>query len=371
MPSEIYLDYNATAPMSNVVQTAMAAALETCGNPSSVHRFGRAQRARIEDARRQVALLVGADARHVVFTSGGTEANNLALNGIFATSVIVSAIEHDSILHGVDDALIAPVGRSGVIDLEKLEALVREAKPPVLVSLMLANNETGIVQPVAEAAAITHAHGGILHCDAVQAAGRLAIDMVSLGADMMTLSAHKIGGPLGIGALVIDEQVNLRAQVRGGGQERGYRAGTENVAGIVGFGAAADHGRACHSDWQGVSCLRERLEARISDEFGDDIQIIGRDVVRIPNTCCVARVGIASELQVIALDLAGIAVSAGSACSSGKVQSSHVLAAMGIAEPTARTAIRVSLGPTTSDADIDHFFVAYRSLKKPGVAHAA
>ena len=279
MPTEVYLDYNATAPMPKVVQQAMAIALETCGNPSSVHRFGRAQRARIEAARRQVAALVGSDARQVIFCSGGTEANNLALNGVSVNSVIVSAIEHDSVLQGRADALIAPVGLSGVIDLEKLEALVREARPPVLVSLMAVNNETGVIQPVAEAAEIVHAHGGLLHCDSVQAVGRLAIDMASLGVDLMTLSAHKLGGPQGSGALVIDDRVGLQAQARGGGQERGYRAGTENVFGIVGFGAAAEFALEHLGDWQRVSKLRDRLEARCSDVFGDEVLVFGQDVV--------------------------------------------------------------------------------------------
>jgi cysteine desulfurase len=236
---------------------------------------------------------------------------------------------------------------------------------------MLANNETGVIQPVAEAAEIVHMHDGLLHCDAVQAAGRLAIDMASLGVDMMTLSAHKLGGPQGSGALLIDERVSLQAQARGGGQERGYRAGTENVAGIVGFGAAAELAGEHLGDWQRVSQLRDRLEARISDVFGDQVLVFGQDVTRIPNTCCIARAGIASETQIIALDLAGIAVSAGSACSSGKVQSSHVLAAAGNAETIARTAIRVSLGLTTTDADVDRFFEAYKALKARGVADAA
>ena len=371
MPSEIYLDYNATTPTPKAVRAAMAVAAEACGNPSSVHRFGRAQRAQIENARQQVAALAGTDARQVIFTSGGTESNDLALNGVTAKSVVVSAIEHDSILRGREDALRAPVDSTGVIDLQKLEILVREAGPPVLVSLMLANNETGVVQPVAEAADIVHARDGLLHCDAVQAGGRLEIDMASLGADMMTLSAHKMGGPQGAGALIIGERVQLRARVLGGGQERGYRAGTENVVGIVGFGAAAQLAHEHMDGWQRVAQLRDRFEVRISDAFGDEVQIFGRDVTRTPNTCCIARTGIDAETQVIALDLAGIAISAGSACSSGKVESSHVLAAMGVAEPVARTAIRVSLGPSTKAADMDRFLAAYRALKKGGVAHAA
>ena len=369
MPAQIYLDYNATAPMLSAAQAAVAAALATHGNPSSVHSFGRAQRARIEAVRVQVAALVGAEAQQVVFTSGGTEANNFALIGVATKTVIVSAIEHDSILNCADRPLIAPVQNTGVIDLEKLETLIAEAPPPVLVSVMLANNETGVIQPIAAVAKIVHAHGALLHCDAVQAVGRIAVDMTALGIDLMTISAHKIGGPQGIGALIVGEHVRLQPQMRGGGQERGSRAGTENVPGAVGFGVAAAHNSL--EDWDRVARLRESLETRLGKTFGNDLQIFGHEAVRLPNTCCVARAGISAETQIIALDLAGIAVSAGSACSSGKVQASHVLAAMGVADPVARNAIRISLGPTTSEADIDFFFETYRALPTRGVEHAA
>ncbi len=371
MPAQIYLDYNATAPMLSAAQAAMSAALAAHGNPSSVHSFGRAQRARMEAARVQVAALVGAEAQQVVFTSGGTEANNLALIGVEAKTIVVSAIEHDSILNGADRPLVAPVQISGVIDLEKLEALIAEAPPPVLVSVMLANNETGVVQPIAEVVKIAHSHGALLHCDAVQAVGRIAIDMPALGIDLMTISAHKIGGPQGIGALIVGEHVRLQPQMRGGGQERGSRAGTENVPGVIGFGAAAAAAHNSLEDWDRVARLRESLETRLGKTFGNDLQIFGHDAGRLPNTCCVARAGIPAETQIIALDLAGIAVSAGSACSSGKVQASHVLAAMGVADRVAHTAIRISLGPTTSAADIELFFETYRALRGRGVEHAA
>jgi cysteine desulfurase len=369
MPAQIYLDYNATAPMLSAVQGALAAALAAHGNPSSVHSFGRAQRARVEAARVQVAALVGAKVQQVVFTSGGTEANNLALTGVAAKTVIVSAIEHDSILNCADQPLVAPVQPTGVIDLEKLETLIAEALPPVLVSVMLANNETGVIQPIAAVAKIVHAHGALLHCDAVQAIGRIVVDMTAFGIDLMTISAHKIGGPQGIGALIVGEQVYLQPQMRGGGQERGARAGTENVPGVVGFGVAAAENSL--EDWGRVAHLREDLEVRLGKAFGKDLQILGREAVRLPNTCCVVRPGISAETQIIALDLAGIAVSAGSACSSGKVQASHVLSAMGVADTIARNAIRVSLGPTTSEADIDFFFETYRALRTRGVEHAA
>ena len=369
MPANIYLDYNATAPMLSAVQTVIAAALTAHGNPSSVHSFGRAQRARIEEARVQVAALVGAKAQQVVFTSGGTEANNWALTGLVDYSVIVSATEHDSVLNCTDGPMVAPVRTSGIIDLEKLETLIAEAPQPVLVSLMLANNETGVIQPIAAAAKIVHTHGAILHCDAVQAVGRIAVDMPTLGIDMLTISAHKIGGPQGVGALIVGEHIQLQPKMRGGGQERGSRAGTENVLGVIGFGAAAS--QYSSKDWDQVARLRGKLEARICEEFGKDVQIFGSETQRLPNTCCIARAGISAETQVISLDLAGIAVSAGSACSSGKVQSSHVLAAMGVDDPIAHNAIRVSLGPTTSEADIDVFIESYCSLQKRGVDHAA
>lgn len=370
MPTQIYLDYNATAPMLDSVRTVITASLEVHGNASSVHGFGQAQRARIEEARGHVAALVGANAKQVVFTSGGTEANNLALSGVTASSVIVSAIEHDSILNSIENVLVAPVTRAGVINLVKLDALIRDAPPPVFVSLMLANNETGVIQPVGAAAKIVHRHGGMLHCDAVQAAGRVPVDMKSLGVDMMTLSAHKIGGPQGIGALIINDQISIQTQLRGGGQERGIRAGTENVLGIVGFGEAAMVACDTLADWHHISLMRDRFEAHIAEVFCDDIQIFGQEETRLANTTCIGLSGVAAETQVIALDLAGIAVSAGSACSSGKIQSSHVLAAMGVEEMIARTAIRVSLGPTTVDAELDRFLETYEALRKSGTVHA-
>ena len=371
MPTQTYLDYNATAPMLSSVQTVMSAAFTALGNPSSVHSYGRRQRARIESARVQVAALVGANAQQVVFTSGGTEANNLALTGVKAETVIVSAIEHDSILNGVDRPLVAPVQTNGVLDLEILETLIVDAPPPVLVSVMHANNETGVVQPVAEIVKIAHSHGAILHCDAVQAVGRIAVDMSALGVDLMTISAHKIGGPKGIGALIVGEHVRLQPQIRGGGQERGLRAGTENVPGVIGFGVAAATSKNSLEDWGHVARLRESLEDRLNKAFGNDLQIFGHEAVRIPNTCCVARADISAEIQIIALDLAGIAVSAGSACSSGKVQASHVLAAMGVVDSIARNAIRISLGPTTNEADIEFFVETYKELRTRGVENAA
>ena len=371
MRKHIYLDYNATAPMLDSVRAAIIATLDAQGNPSSVHQFGQAQRIRVEQAREHVAALVGANSKQVIFTSGGTEANNLALSGVSTNTIIVSAIEHDSVLNCRRDVLVAPVESSGVIDLVKLEKLIGDAPSPVLVSLMLANNETGVIQPVAGAAEIVHKNGGILHCDAVQAAGRVPVDIKSLGVDMMTLSAHKIGGPQGTGALIYKDNIALKTQLRGGGQERGFRAGTENVIGIIGFGEAALVAREKLADWKQILHMRDRFEHRITDCFGDDIKIFGQKEMRLANTTCIGLSGVSAETQVIALDLAGIAVSAGSACSSGKVKSSHVLEAMGVEETLARSAIRVSLCPTTIDAELDQFLEFYKSLRNRGVVYVA
>lgn len=373
MKHAVYMDYNATAPLRPAVGDAMAEALEITGNPSSVHRFGRLARRVIEEARRRVASLVGAEANEVIFTSGGTEANNLALGSFDGAGIVVSAAEHDSVLGAAPGATIAPVDAHGVLDLEALERLLQENPkvPPALVSVMLANNETGVIGPVAAAAEIAHADGAILHCDAVQAAGRIAIDMASLGADLLTLSAHKMGGPQGAGALVARGGVTVVPRQLGGGQERGFRAGTENVAAIAGFGAACDLARRDIADQSRLARWRDDLEERIG-ACAPDSKVFGAGADRLGNTSCFTMPGVASETQVMALDLAGIAVSAGAACSSGKVGVSHVLKAMGATEAEASSAIRVSLGWQSHAGDIDQFVAAWRALHaRAGVASAA
>lgn len=373
MKHAVYMDYNATAPLRPAVGDAMAEALEITGNPSSVHRFGRLARRVIEEARRRVASLVGAEANEVIFTSGGTEANNLALGSFDGAGIVVSAAEHDSVLGAAPGATIAPVDAHGVLDLEALERLLQEnpKAPPALVSVMLANNETGVIGPVAAAAEIAHADGAILHCDAVQAAGRIAIDMASLGADLLTLSAHKMGGPQGAGALVARGGVTVVPRQLGGGQERGFRAGTENVAAIAGFGAACDLARRDIADQSRLARWRDDLEERIG-ACAPDSKVFGAGADRLGNTSCFTMPGVASETQVMALDLAGIAVSAGAACSSGKVGVSHVLKAMGATEAEASSAIRVSLGWQSHAGDIDQFVAAWRALHaRAGVASAA
>jgi cysteine desulfurase len=360
MRRPVYLDYNATTPVRPAVAAAMAEALAAVGNPSSVHGFGRAARARLEAAREQVAALVGARPAQVVFTSGGTEANDLALTGAGRERVLVTAIEHDSVLKATAAETI-PVERSGLLDLAVLERMLAARREPALVAVMLANNETGVIQPVAEAACLVHGHGALLHCDAVQATGKIAVDFNALGADLMTLSAHKLGGPAGVGALVIADHVNLAARQRGGGQERGRRAGTENLAGIVGFGVAAEIAAAELGAMAGLAGLRDDLERRALVAKPGAF-VFGREARRLANTSCIALPGVSSELQVMALDLAGVAVSAGSACSSGKVQPSHVLRAMGADAATAGSAIRVSLGWQSTAEDVERFLEAWCAL---------
>lgn len=359
MAAPVYLDYNATVPLRPTVVEAMAAALRETGNPSSVHRFGRAARRAVEMAREAVGAMVGAEGARVVFTAGGTEANNLALAAP-GRRLLVSAVEHESVLRPAGDAARIPVDPAGVVDLTALERMLAGA-PPALVAVMLANNETGVIQPVAEVARIAHAHGVLVHCDAVQAAGKIAIDWAALGVDSLALSAHKLGGPQGVGALIVADAVELRPMQRGGGQERGLRAGTENVAGIVGFGLAAEIAARELDAMVDIARLRDDIETRVMRAV-PAAAVLGGSARRLPNTSCLAMPGVAAETQVMALDLAGIAVSAGSACSSGKVKASHVLAAMGVAEAVAGSAIRVSVGWGSTPADADRFVESWISL---------
>jgi cysteine desulfurase len=365
MTTEAYLDWNATAKLRPEAQAAVVAALDVTGNPSSVHGAGRAARRLAEDARDKVAALVGATARDVVFTSGGTEANMLALTPALGEVLLISAIEHPSVRSGgrftaTEDIAVTA---AGVVDLAALERQLAGRSRP-LVSLMLANNETGVIQPVAEAAALVHAVGGLFHIDAVQGPGRIACDFKALGADLMTLSSHKIGGPQGAGALIRRDGLALDPQIKGGGQERGARAGTENVAGIAGFGAAAE---AVRQGWTAeaarMAALRDKLEAGIK-AVSPKAVIFGSDVARLPNTTLFSAPGMKAETAVIAFDLEGVAVSSGAACSSGKVAPSHVLAAMGVAPELARGAIRVSLGYATSDGDVGTILKAWGKLSE-------
>ncbi len=369
MSERIYLDHNATSPLREGVREAVLAALDTCGNPSSIHAEGRAARGLIEAAREKVARLVGARAEDVIFTSGGTEANALALapqRGDW--SCHLSGIEHPSVLAGgrfpQDSIAAIPATADCVIDLEKLAAALANSQMKgrrPFVSLMAANNETGAIQPVAEAATMVHEAGGLLHSDAVQAAGKVPFDLASSGADMISLSAHKFGGPKGVGALVLRQGVTVEPLIKGGGQERRRRAGTENVSGIVGFGVAAEFASAGLGKAAEIGKLRDELEARALSIAPDRI-VFSANVARLPNTSAFAVPGTKAETLLIGLDLAGIAVSSGSACSSGKVEASHVLKAMGIAPELARSALRVSLGPDTTKVQIDRFIAIWGEL---------
>ena len=374
MANRVYLDWNATTPLRPEAKAAMAAAWELSGNPSSVHAEGRQARRLVEDARAAVAGAVGALPRNIVFTSGGTEANASALTpglrglaGLPVQRLLMSAIEHPSVLaggrFGAEAMARIAVTPSGVVDLGDLRARLA-AGPPALVSIMVANNETGALQPIKEAAAIVHEAGGLLHVDAIQALGKIPLDIRALGADLLTVSAHKIGGPKGVGALVLAEGLlGVEPLLRGGGQERGHRAGTENVAGIAGFGAAVKAAMgALEADRRRLEGLRDRLEAGLGETFG--AIIFSRDVPRLPNTTLFTVPGLKGETAVIGFDLAGVAVSSGSACSSGKVQPSHVLEAMGVGPSLAQGAVRFSLGWSTTAADIESCVQAWRKLAR-------
>jgi cysteine desulfurase len=359
----IYLDHNATAPLDPRVLTAMQPWLAGVhGNPASVHRFGRSAHAALQHARTQVAALVNVEPPQVVFTGGGTEANNLALKGVCHGSpsgaLLVSAIEHAAVL-GPAEALATqgwmleylPVDGEGRYDLAALERLLKK-HPVRLVSAMLANNETGVIEDIRGVSERAHAGGALVHTDAVQAAGKLPVDFTALGADLMSLAAHKLNGPRGAGALIMDRRVDLMPLVHGGGQEQGLRGGTENLAGIVGFGAAAELARAELGQRQRhARALRDRLEAGLAGVPG--LRIFSADAERLSNTLQFGVTGFDGEWLVMELDKRGLAVSSGSACHSGSGQPSHVLLALGLDADTARGAVRVSfgLGNTGQDAD--------------------
>ena len=357
---DIYLDYNATAPLRPEVATAMTAALELCGNASSVHRFGRLARRAVEDARENIAAAVGASAAEIVLTGSGTEANNLALRGI-DRPVFISAAEHDSVRAARDDATTIGVDSNGLVELTHLEDLLTAADAPALVSVMLANNETGVVQPIDEVVALARRYGALIHCDAVQALGKIPLSFAALGVDMMSLSAHKLGGPQGVGALIVRDGIDVMPLLRGGGQERSRRAGTENIAGISGFGAAAALAGQAVGTASALERLRDDIEVRVQ-AVAPDAVIYGGDSPRLPNTSCIGLPGLSNEVQVMTLDLAGVAISAGSACSSGKLTPSHVLQAMGAGDDAAASAIRVSLGWQTTAGDCDRFIETWSAL---------
>lgn len=383
-----YLDYNATAPLRPEARAAMTSALDEPGNALSVHAEGRRARARIETARSQIATLVGAASDDVIFTSGGSEANALALRGAIQaaaatgeriTRLIVSAVEHDSILSNASTCeeitpglrlVTCPVTPQGVVDLIEFKRMLAEGKGRALVSIMAANNETGAIQPLAEIIAIAKANGALIHSDAVQIAGKLPIGFNDLGLDYMTISAHKLGGPQGTGALIARQGAPLSRQIAGGGQEFGRRAGTENVAAIAGFGAAVQAATQELAAWTTRRAWRDALERKLM-AASPDVVVIARDADRLPNTICVAAPAIPAENMVIALDLDGFAVGAGAACSSGKVSQSHVLTAMGVEPRLAASAIRVSFGWKSTEQELAAFADAWTRIVNRAQARAA
>lgn len=361
-----YLDHNATSALRPQAKAAMVDALDAGGNPSSVHTEGRAARRRVDVAREQVAGLVGARADMVIFTSGGTEANALALRGSGAERLIISATEHPAVMdaaRGSDlPVSIVPVDENGVLELEALERVLTNDNGKALISVMVANNETGVLQPIQEIVSLAQAHGALVHTDAVQAAGKITVSFPLLGIDMLTLSAHKLGGPQGVGALVVRDGLELTPMLLGGGQERRRRGGTENGPGIAGFGAAAQAAHTGLADYESnIRGLRDDLQAKLL-ESDPDLEIFSREADRLPNTLCFAHPEMTAETLLIAFDLEGIAVSSGSACSSGKVEQSPVLAAMGVEEALASGAIRVSLGWNSNVDDVERFADAWTKI---------
>ena len=322
-------------------------------------------RKRIEDARERIAALVDCTPAELVFTAGGTEANNTALRGAGRRALIVSAIEHPAILRTAEavagDLVVLPVDGDGVLDMAALDRALAAHGPEALVSVMLANNETGAIQPVDEIASRAKVAGALVHCDAVQAPGRIPVSFAGLGVDMMSVAAHKFAGPKGIGALIVRAGLDIAPLITGGGQERGLRGGTENAAGIVGFGAAAPLARDDLARAGEIAALRDRLETRLR-ETEPDVVIFSEGAARLPNTSCLTMPGVQSETQVMGLDLAGVAVSAGSACSSGKVEPSHVLRALGAPDAVGGCAIRVSMGWATTEDEVERFLGAWRAL---------
>jgi len=357
-----YLDHNATTPLKPEVRDMMLQKLSFPGNASAIHKAGRTARRDIEDARQKIARLVNAGPQTViVFTSGATEANNLVLKGSGCERVPVSATEHPSVLQARADKEIIPVLPSGIVDLDALDKMLEGNHRSTLISVMLVNNETGIIQPLDKVMEIAKKRGALVHTDAVQAAGRLPLDLQKLGVDYLTLSAHKIGGPQGVGCLVISNCVSVAPQISGGNQEKNMRAGTENVAGIVGFGVAAELAVRDMAEFQKLSVLRDKLEGELI-KIAPTIRFFGKDVTRVANTTMFSLPGISSETQLIALDLAGICVSNGSACASGTVKASHVLKAMGVSDAEAGSSLRVSLGWNSSEKDVECFIQKWAEM---------
>ncbi len=351
----IYLDYNATTPIVPQARNAMIEAFECLGNPSSVHTYGRNARKNLENAREQVASYFCVPARNVIFTSGATEANNTILKG-FEGQVFVSAVEHDSVLNIRKDALIIPVDSNGIVDLEALANQLCAKKEPALVCVIAVNNETGAIQPIEEVLQICKSNNAHLHVDAAQAVGKISLNWNQLSS--FTISAHKFGGPKGIGALIINGSLQLNTLIQGGGQERSLRAGTENIIGAIGMGAALT---APQFNWETIVSLQQHLEKNLLEICPEAI-IFAKKAQRVFNTTAVAMPGTLSEVQLMHFDLNSISVSSGAACSSGKVKTSHVLKAMGVSDELSKCALRISYGWNTTEEDINKCIAAWASL---------
>ena len=347
------------------VQRAMLESFEHFGNPSSIHALGRKARAMVEDARESVAKAINASSAGVVFTSGGTEANNLAISSFarMGAQCLVSSIEHESVIAASNSKERIAVNADGIVDLQQLERTIAEVRSndsgPLLVAVMLANNETGVVQPINEVIAIAKHYKAYVHCDAVQGFGKLDVDFQAMGVDSVSLSAHKIGGPKGVGALIVNEHLDLAPLIKGSGQERGMRSGTEGVTNIVGFQVAIQD--AMIDDWKPIEVLRDFLEKSLQNTCSG-LKIYGCKSSRLPNTSCIVMPGVAGQQQLMSFDLQGIAVSVGAACSSGKAKASHVLQGMGVDAREAGQALRVSLGWDTKLEHIEEFIRVWTNI---------
>jgi len=349
----IYLDYNATVPLRPRAKEALINALAMEGNPSSPHQMGRKVRSLIDEARKDILEII--DAKRLVFTSGGTEANALALSGMGDVPVLVSSIEHDSVLKAAPDSQLIPVTEEGRVDLKALEIQLNFCEKPGILSLMMVNNETGVIQPLKEAVRLAHAKGWKVHTDASQALGHFPFSFKDLDVDMMTLSAHKCGGPIGVGALVLKEELHLAPLIRGGGQEYGMRAGTLSASLVAGF--AAGLREALDEELNYLKIFQEKIETSLPEAI-----VYGKKAPRVPHVVCLGMPGVSSELQLMAFDLRGIAISAGAACSSGTIKPSHVLRAMGVSPHDAQCAIRLSMGWKTQEEDVERFIQGWKAI---------
>lgn len=356
----VYLDYNATARIRPEVIELITQVMAEVGNASSVHGFGRHARKYVEDARLQVAKLCNTVPEQVVFTSGATESINTVLCGFKDKKVLISAIEHPAVMAAAPHAIEIPVTSDGLIDIKIYKELLEREKPD-LVSVMLVNSETGVIQPVPEMAALARETGALFHTDAVQGAGRIDISIDTLGVDYISLSAHKMAGPQGVGAIIYKKGLELPKFMLGGGQEKNCRAGTHNTAGIAGMGLAADMALKNISTYQKLTKMRDDMEQAMR-QISNNIIIYGENAPRVGNTSNVGIHGLPAQTQMMALDLEGIAVSSGSACSSGSFKPSHVLQAMGCNDDEAKNAIRISMGWKTTQEDIDHFLAIWSKM---------